>query len=163
MNAGLALLSGAGLGAGLMYLFDPEMGRRRRALARDKAVRLGHEAQETADTVGRDLRNRAQGLASGDLSVLVGGKRALNNPFRGAWSPSGRALMTGLGAGLFLYGLTRGAPTACILGTMGCALAAEGIANAGISDVTKAAGDVAQKARDLAGIVSSSNGASQES
>ena len=80
--------------------------------------------------VGRDIRNRAQGLASGDLSVLVGGKRALENPFRGAWSPSGRALLTGLGAGLFLYGLTRSAPAACILGTVGAALAAEGLTNA---------------------------------
>ena len=59
-----------------MYLFDPQMGRRRRALARDKAVSLTHEAQDAARVVARDASNRARGLAAGDLSVLVGGKRA---------------------------------------------------------------------------------------
>src|SRR5437762_2000619 len=122
MHRAMTLLAGAGLGAGLMYFLDPQMGRRRRALARDKAVSLGHQAQDAAELVGRDMRNRARGLASGDLSVLVGGKRALQDPLRGGWSPSGRALLTGLGAGLFIYGLTRSAPTACILGTLGAAL-----------------------------------------
>ncbi|WP_410960003.1 hypothetical protein, partial [Salmonella sp. SAL4434] len=87
-----------------MYVLDPQQGRRRRALARDKAVRLAHEAQDAAEVVGRDFSNRARGLASGDLSVLVGGRRALANPLRGGWSPSGRALMAGVGAGLFVYG-----------------------------------------------------------
>jgi hypothetical protein len=151
MDRTLSLLAGMGMGAGLMYFFDPRMGRRRRAFVRDKAVRLEHEAEETAAVVGRDLKNRAQGLASGDLSVLVGGRRALRNPLRGGWSPSGRALLTGLGAGLFVYGLTRSAPTACILGTLGTALVAEGIANAGPSDITDAAGRIADRARELTG------------
>jgi hypothetical protein len=145
------MLAGVGAGAGLMYLLDPQQGRRRRALVRDQAVRLAHEAQDTAEVVGRDMRNRARGLASGDLSVLAGGKRALRNPLRGSWSPTGRTLMTGLGAGLFLYGLTRSAPTACIAGTIGCALAAEGITNAGLSDIREAAGNLAGRARDVAG------------
>jgi len=152
MDRALSMLAGVGLGAGLMYILDPQMGRRRRAIARDKLVSAAHEAQETAGIVSRDMRNRAQGLASGDLSVLAGGKRALTNPLRGGWSPTGRALMTGLGAGLFFYGLTRHAPTACILGTIGCALAAEGITNAGIEDITGAAGNVAEKAQNIAGM-----------
>ncbi len=130
-------LTGAGLGAGLMYLFDPRMGRRRRALARDKMISMAHEAREAADVVAKDMRSRAQGLAAGDLSVLVGGRRALHNPLRGSWSPSGRALMTGLGVGLFVYGLTQSAPKACFLGCAGLALAAEGITNAGIDDIAR--------------------------
>jgi hypothetical protein len=144
------MLAGAGIGAGLMYLLDPQLGRRRRALARDKAVSLAHQAQEAAEVVGRDMSNRARGLAAGDLSVLVGGKRALGNPFRGGWSPTGRAMLTGLGAGLFLYGLTRSAPTACVLGTLGFALAAEGLTNTGISDITEAAGNLGERAREVA-------------
>lgn len=35
-----SLLIAAAIGAGLMYLLDPDGGRRRRALARDKAVHL---------------------------------------------------------------------------------------------------------------------------
>ena len=34
-----ALIGGAGLGAGLMYLLDPDRGKRRRALVRDQAAR----------------------------------------------------------------------------------------------------------------------------
>ncbi len=151
MSRAVSMLAGAGIGAGLMYLLDPQMGRRRRALARDRAVSLAHRAQDAADVVGRDMRNRAHGLAAGDLSVLVGGKQALRHPFRGGWSPTGRALMTGLGAGLFLYGLTRSAPTACIVGTLGCALAAEGLSNVGLRDISEAAGNLTERARDLAG------------
>ena len=139
MQRGLSMLAGMGLGAGLMYIFDPRMGRRRRATARDKIVSMAHQAQDAADVVTRDMKNRARGLASGDLSVLVGGKRALSNPFRGGWSPSGRALMTGLGAGLFLYGLTQSAPTSCIAGTVGIALAGEGFTNLGIRDSQRTA------------------------
>ena len=50
-------------GALAMYVLDPDSGRRRRALARDKATQL---AQDTADAVqgtARDLGNRARGLA----------------------------------------------------------------------------------------------------
>jgi len=134
-----------------MYILDPQMGRRRRALARDKAVRFAHEAEDALEVVGKDLRNRAQGLAAGDCSVLVGGKRALQHPLAGAWSPSARALMTGLGAGLFVLGLTRNFPTACILGTVGAALATEGLTNLGVDDLTSAAGNLAQTAKGAAG------------
>src|SRR5437763_1811711 len=151
MDRALSMLAGAGLGAGLMYALDPQTGRRRRALARDQAVHLAHEARDAAGVVGRDLRNRAQGLAAGDCSVLAGGKRAWEHPFRGGWSPSARALMTGLGAGFFLYGLTRRAPVACVLGTVGLALAAEGVTNVGVDDVACAAGRLADRAKDLAG------------
>ena len=151
MDRALSMLAGLGVGAGLMYVLDPQSGRRRRALARDQAVHLAHEARDTARVVGRDLRNRAQGLAAGDCSVLVGGKRALEHPFQGGWSPSARALMTGLGAGFFLYGLTGRAPTACVLGTLGLALAAEGVTNVGVGDVTCAAGRLADRAREVAG------------
>ena len=136
MNRSAAILTGAAIGAGAMYLLDPEMGRRRRAIARDKAISLAHETQHTAEVVATDTQNRLQGLTSGDLSVLAGGRRALSNPLRGSWSPSARALMGVFGGGLLLYGLTRSAPTACILGCVGLALTAEGITNAGIDDIT---------------------------
>lgn len=137
MNRAATFLTGVGLGTGLMYFFDPQTGRRRRALVRDKGIRLAHEAQEAADVIGRDLSNRAQGLAAGDLSVLVGGKRALQNPLRGGWSPTGRAFMGLLGAGLFFYGLSRRAPTGCFLGTAGLGLIAEGLTNAGPRDLAR--------------------------
>jgi uncharacterized membrane protein len=62
MNTRAIAASTAGLGAGLVYLFDPKQGRRRRARVRDAVV---HGAHVTADGVGktwRDVRNRTTGL-----------------------------------------------------------------------------------------------------
>jgi hypothetical protein len=42
MNPGLAALCGLGMGAGLMFIFDPVRGKRRRALVRDQLVHAGH-------------------------------------------------------------------------------------------------------------------------
>jgi uncharacterized membrane protein len=53
----------AGMGAGLMYLFDPASGRRRRALIRDKATRGMNQARNALDVTSRDIRNRTRGLA----------------------------------------------------------------------------------------------------
>jgi hypothetical protein len=149
MNRTTALLTGAGLGAGLMYFLDPNRGRQRRAHIRDKMIRFSHEIQDARDTVARDMRNRLHGLACGDLSVLIGGKNALRgNPLRGSWSPTGRALLGLIGGGLFLSGLTREAPTACILGTAGLALMIEGATNAGIEDITHMSSKVAKIAAE---------------
>ncbi len=45
MNKGLRLMSVAGLGAGLMYLFDPDRGKRRRALVRNKITHASKSSQ----------------------------------------------------------------------------------------------------------------------
>jgi hypothetical protein len=158
MDRTLTFLAGAGLGAGLMYLLDPQAGRRRRALIRDQAVSLAHQAQDAAGAVAEDAANRAQGLASGDLTVLVGGKRGLTNFFQGRWSPTARALMGLAGTGLFAFGLTRRAPEACVLGTVGACLVAEGLANANLADVARVPGQVGQLASDAAGGVAGTLG-----
>jgi len=57
-------LLSAGAGAGLMYLIDPDRGRRRRALLRDKAVRLAHEMERGLALGSKDLVNRSKGLVA---------------------------------------------------------------------------------------------------
>lgn len=62
----LAFVATAGLGAGLMYLFDPVEGRRRRALARDKAIHLGAvgiDVGADATRAARRVRDRLTGTA----------------------------------------------------------------------------------------------------
>jgi hypothetical protein len=61
---GLALagLGGALLGAGLMYLFDPEAGRRRRALLRERLGRYVDRTTEAVDVKSRDVVSRTRGL-----------------------------------------------------------------------------------------------------
>ena len=59
-----SFLAGLLMGAGVMYLLDPDRGRRRRALIRDKVIHGANELQElraTAAGRARDLRNRARG------------------------------------------------------------------------------------------------------
>lgn len=68
----LAFLSGIGLGAGLMYVFDPERGRRRRAHARDQLVAAVHELGCAADKTGRDLAHRAEGIVAELVSSVRG-------------------------------------------------------------------------------------------
>ena len=78
-NSALMLLVGMGLGAALMYVLDPERGRRRRALLRDKMIAATNDANRALGKTARDLRNRAQGVvaeAGGALASvgnLVGG------------------------------------------------------------------------------------------
>jgi uncharacterized protein YwbE len=60
----LAGLEGLVLGAGLMYLFDPEGGRRRRHEILRRSGRLGRESAEGTGRAFRDVRNRATGLVA---------------------------------------------------------------------------------------------------
>lgn len=72
MNNKLAFISSIGLGAGLMYLLDPDKGRRRRAIARDKLVSTARKAGEAAGTTSRDLANRTAGLLSDARGRIAG-------------------------------------------------------------------------------------------
>lgn len=68
-------LAGLVVGAGLMYVLDPDRGRRRRALVRDQVVSAGHSFEELGETVSakaRHLRNQAAGLAAEAQARLQG-------------------------------------------------------------------------------------------
>lgn len=54
-----------------MYFLDPEMGRRRRALARDQWTRMSHRVPRRLEAMSRDLGNRAYGLAAEARSMLT--------------------------------------------------------------------------------------------
>lgn len=58
----LTVLGAAGAGAALMYLLDPERGNRRRALIRDKAVKLNRQTREAVAGKVEDIGNRTKGL-----------------------------------------------------------------------------------------------------
>ena len=70
MNRIVTLLAGAGVGAGLLYLLDPNAGARRRALARDQAVSALHRTQDFLGKAGRDMRHRARGMAAAGSRLL---------------------------------------------------------------------------------------------
>jgi hypothetical protein len=73
------LLTGAGLGAALTFIFDPGAGGRRRALVRDKMTHASRVTRERLSASARDIGNRARGvvaatrarLSDGDVSDVV--------------------------------------------------------------------------------------------
>ena len=62
MNKMTTLLASLGLGAGLMYFYDPSRGNRRRAMLRDRATSMRNQADDAIDVAVRDLRNRTRGV-----------------------------------------------------------------------------------------------------
>ena len=59
-----SILTGVSLGAGLMYLFDPASGRRRRRTLVDKTSSLVRQSGQATGRAARDLGHRARGLAA---------------------------------------------------------------------------------------------------
>jgi hypothetical protein len=59
-----AMLTGLGIGLGLMYFLDPERGRRRRALVRDQLAHGARITRNAAGATGRDMAHRASGTAA---------------------------------------------------------------------------------------------------
>lgn len=70
MKNPIALLGTLGLGAGLMYLFDPDKGKRRRAVARDRASHLSNAARRKLKKTSHDFTNRAYGTFRETKSLI---------------------------------------------------------------------------------------------
>jgi len=68
---GLGILGTAGIGAGLMFFLDPDMGKRRRAILRDKLTSLTRLSAWAADKTSRDVKNRLYGTVRSTKSRFV--------------------------------------------------------------------------------------------
>jgi uncharacterized membrane protein len=89
-----------------MYLLDPTRGRRRRHGLEDRVRSAAHEIEDVAEKAGRDVQNRARGIAA-----RVRGSSPTRRPSRGLLSsgtPERRLLQGGMGALVGLWGLGRG-------------------------------------------------------
>jgi osmotically-inducible protein OsmY len=58
------LIAGLLLGAGAMWLLDPDRGARRRALVRDQGRRASRRLSDELEGAARDLRNRSSGAVA---------------------------------------------------------------------------------------------------
>jgi hypothetical protein len=67
-----AVLAAFGLGAALMYLYDPQSGRRRRALLRDQVDHTVRKLQEAERAVVHDASQRAMGLMAQARRIIRG-------------------------------------------------------------------------------------------
>lgn len=61
MNNLLKLATAFAAGAAVMYYFDPNTGRRRRALARDQGVAAGHDLEDLARAKSKRAADRMRG------------------------------------------------------------------------------------------------------
>jgi len=97
MNKKIALVGGLGLGAALMYLFDPDRGRGRRELIREKAEGAVDKAGEYAEKMSRDIRDRASEIVSEAKAIFKGADNQLDlnaaedfaQPFQSTPAPFG--------------------------------------------------------------------------
>ena len=88
MRRGGDILAGLLLGAGAMYLLDPDRGTRRRALMRDRAIHLGHTLERLVSDVldlargDRDLARPLAGWGCAPPGVGATCAIALAEPWR---------------------------------------------------------------------------------
>ena len=68
----ILMLGCTGLGAGVMYVLDPRLGRRRRALVRDKAQACWHRMGKFLSQTARDARQRTYGLIAETQTQIRG-------------------------------------------------------------------------------------------
>ncbi len=71
MNKATIGLASLGVGAGIMYLADPQDGKRRRARLRDAIAHTWHSLEAASGTAARDTENRFAGVAARTLRSLL--------------------------------------------------------------------------------------------
>jgi hypothetical protein len=121
-SRGLDVLLGAGIGAAVMYYFDPDGGPRRRARARETIVGAVTMAPDGFDASTQDaswwLRQAP------DAQPRSGGKIA-------EWTPGGRLVASAVGGALTLIAARRRDVLGAAVGLVGSALLARGVTKNG--------------------------------
>jgi hypothetical protein len=117
-----AFLTGAIVGGGAMYFFDPQIGKRRRALLEDQLRRTSRETVEGLDAAWCDLSNRVQG------TLAEPGVHAFTK-----WTPGTRLLAGAVGGLLMANCLARRNLSSMLWGTIGFGLASRALSCAGSS------------------------------
>jgi hypothetical protein len=67
----LGLIGSACIGAGIMYLADPRMGRRRRARIRDRFGSADKKVRRFISSQSADVKNRAYGIFCEAKKTLI--------------------------------------------------------------------------------------------
>jgi uncharacterized membrane protein len=150
-----------GLGAALMYFYDPQAGRRRRAGLKDQIDTAARRLEHGRDVVLRDARNRMDGLRAETRGALEAGRRegvvsagtslvsiAQESAFswrRRRWSPAQRALAGAGGAAMATYGYFRGGVKGAALCALGGVLVARATSNETLADTLRGHGILVEK------------------
>jgi uncharacterized membrane protein len=125
-----------GLGAGLMYYYDPELGAGRRDRLRKEWTRLQHDVGEFWGQAQRDLRERSQSFKS-DARFMSGkgsetisfDSKSFSGAEAGEWTPGIRLVAGAAGALMSVYGLARGGIKGTAATFLGLRLLMRGLTN----------------------------------
>ena len=151
-----------GLGAAIMYLMDPQSGRKRRGDLKNQLDATARRIERGRDVVVRDATNRTHGLLVETRQALEArrhqGELTLHGPSLGEiangtlaswrrenWSPAQRALAGAFGAGMATYGYFRGGVRGLALCAAGGALLARATANENLAALVKGKGIYIEK------------------
>lgn len=151
-----------GLGAAIMYLMDPQAGRKRRADLKNQLDATARQLERGKEVVVRDATNRTHGLLVETRQALEARRRngevtlhgpsfgeiangTLNAWRRENWSPAQRALAGGFGTALATYGYFRGGLRGFSLCALGGALLARATANENLATLVKGKGIYIEK------------------
>jgi uncharacterized membrane protein len=150
-----SVLTGAGLGAGLVYLFDPAAGRGRRQRI---ATRATAAAQESAAAAGRAARRIGGGVKGAAAAVRHPWRHERRFGLPGElpeettaeslapdtaelvderWPASRRCLAATVGSALVALGIRRGDTAGAVLGSVGAALVARSAANRSLIEAAR--------------------------
>ncbi|HKO35187.1 MAG TPA: YtxH domain-containing protein [Pyrinomonadaceae bacterium] len=99
MNKKIALIGGLGIGAALMYLLDPDRGRGRRELIREKAEGAANKAGEYAEKMSQDIRDRASEVVAEAKAIFKGVDNPSNLHAEEDDAPSSPGTSTPFGSG----------------------------------------------------------------
>ncbi len=150
-----------GVGAALMYLLDPQAGRKRRADLRNQWSATVRRLDHGREVVVRDATNRAHGLLVETRQALEAKRQHIapaNAPSfgdvlsgtvaswrRDNWSPAQRAVAATGGVALLAYGYARGGLRGLLLSLAGGALIARGTTNEDIGKLLQPRGIYVEK------------------
>lgn len=150
-----------GLGAAVMYLADPQGGRKRRADLKNQFDATVRKVEHGVDVVRRDASNRAHGLLAETRTALDARRQnivAMNGPSLGTivrdsvatwnrsnWSPAQRALAGAFGTGLLASGYLRGGLKGFAMCLLGGGMMARATANESIGTLVKGRGIQVEK------------------
>jgi uncharacterized membrane protein len=151
-----------GLGAALMYLCDPQSGRKRRADLQNQAESALRDLQRARDVLVRDAGNRAHGAIAQTRRWVdkrkavregtwpggeeaAGAARGVLAAMDGPWSPTSRAAAGALGAGMVTYGYFCGGLRGFLYGLIGGGLVARATTNREIASLVKGAAPPIEK------------------
>jgi hypothetical protein len=132
-DLGIGAIS-AGVGAGLMFLLDPALGRGRRALIRDKGVRLANTTASAVDKTSRDAKNRIHGVV---VTLQGGGQSGPNSQpaiLQRSWPPAVRFAMGTAGSIATAAGIAKRGVAGSIIAGLGAGITAMAITNFSIRD-----------------------------